>query len=92
MVLVNISVLRKRDDKMVKTNVEIKATESAMPSAMEEGVFDRLRSFPRLTLPAHLASLCYNSADYDKKARALWYWIGKDLKVPANVVLSFSFP
>ena len=45
MVLVNISVLRKRDDKMVKTNVEIKATESAMPSAMEEGVFDRLRSF-----------------------------------------------
>ena len=36
----------------VKTNVEVKATQSAIPSAMEGGVFDRLRSFPRLTLAA----------------------------------------
>ena len=32
-----------------KTNVEVKATQSAIPSAIEGGVFDRLRSFPRLT-------------------------------------------
>ena len=48
----------------VKTNVEVKATQSAIPSAMEGGAFDRLRSSPRLTLAAdiaHLASLCFNS-------------------------------
>ena len=36
----------------VKTNVEVKATQSAIPSAMEGGVFDELRSFPRLALAA----------------------------------------